>query len=63
MKYKRLLKLISAENNTTPQEVDKEIRKAIQAAGYDIEPELFISILIAKAESQIKKGNKKPPFS
>lgn len=58
MNYNKMLMVIALENNTTPQEVDREIRYAIQAAGYDIPPEVFISLLKAKAENEIRVKNK-----
>ncbi|MBQ6381401.1 MAG: hypothetical protein IJJ41_07385 [Clostridia bacterium] len=56
MNYQKLLKKIAKENNTTPQEVDKEMRLAIQAAGYDISPELFIALAAAKVQSEMMNG-------
>ena len=56
MNYKMVINLIAAENNTTPDEVDAEIRKAIKAAGYDIEPEMFIALSVAKVKGEMKKG-------
>lgn len=38
MRYQRLLEQMEKENNTTPEEVKNEMRKALQIAGYDIEP-------------------------
>lgn len=47
MSYKKLIKRIAAEYNTTPKEVEAEICTAIKAAGYDMEPELFIAIIVS----------------
>ena len=55
MNYKKLLKEVAAEYNTTPQEVEKEIKNAIIAAGYDMEPELFIALATAKVKSEMSK--------
>lgn len=51
MRYQRLLELVAKENNTTPKKVEKEMRKALQIAGYDIEPAIFIAL----AASKVKK--------
>ncbi len=50
MSYQKILKQVAKENNTTPKEVDAEIRKAIEMAGYDIEPALFISLVATKVK-------------
>ena len=42
MQYKQILQAIAKEYNTTSAEVDKEIRKAIKLAGYDISPAEFL---------------------
>ena len=55
MSYKKLLKVVAAEHNTTPKEVDREMRAAIKAAGYDMEPELFIALVAAKVNGEINK--------
>ncbi len=41
----------------TPKEVDNEMRAAIKAAGYDMEPELFIVLAAAKVNSEISKSD------
>lgn len=50
MNYQALLKIVALEYNTTPEEVESEIKEAIRAAGYDdvMTPELFISLIVAK---------------
>ncbi|MBE6719181.1 MAG: hypothetical protein E7571_00815 [Ruminococcaceae bacterium] len=58
MSYKKLLKMVAAEYNTTPKEVDSEIRAAIKAAGYDMEPELFIALAASKVSSAIEQQKK-----
>ena len=57
MNYKKLLKAVAAEYNTTPKEVEKEIKNAIIAAGYDMEPELFIALATAKVKSEMSKAD------
>lgn len=42
MKKKDLIKSISKEFNVTPEEVETEMKKAIFAAGYDMEISEFI---------------------
>ena len=36
MSYQKLLEQVAREHSTTPQEVDSEMRTALQMAGYDI---------------------------
>lgn len=54
MNYQQLLKKVAKEFHTTPKEVEIEIRKAIRAAGYDISPEAFISLCVAKVRQDNK---------
>ena len=53
MEYKSLLQAVADEFKTTPDEVEAEMKKAIKAAGYDISPQLFISLCAAKAIDDI----------
>lgn len=53
MRYQRLLKRIANENNTTPEEVENEMRKAIQEAGLEIEPSVFIALVTTKVRKTI----------
>lgn len=53
MSYKRLLQQVAREHNTTPKEVEQEIKTAIQIAGYDIEPALFISLIASKVKNEL----------
>ena len=53
MDYKTILQAVAEEYKTTPREVEKEIENAIKAAGYDISPQLFISLCAAKAIDDI----------
>ena len=46
MDFKELLKLTAEEYGTTPAEVEKEMKKAIKAAGLDLSPQIFISLCI-----------------
>ncbi len=55
MNFKKLIKQTAAEYNTTTEEVETEIRKAIRAAGYDMEPEIFIALAAAKVNYEINK--------
>lgn len=51
MRYQKLLVQIAKEYNTTSEEVEKEMREVLKAAGYDIEPAVFIAL----AASKVKK--------
>lgn len=53
MNYQMMLQLVAKEHNTTPSEVEKEIKEAIKAAGLDISPQLFISLCAAKVRSEM----------
>ena len=50
MNYKRMLQLVAKEYNTTPDEVEAEIKQAIKAAGLDMSPQLFIALCVAKVK-------------
>lgn len=56
MDYNQVLRIIADENNTTPQEVETEIKKAIKAAGYDMSPQTFISLCVAKVKKTINSN-------
>lgn len=56
MRYQRLLKRIANENNTTPEEVEKEMREALKTAGYDIEPAVFIALAASKVKKTIYRN-------
>ena len=56
MRYQRLLEQVAKENNTTPEEVENEMRKALQIAGYDIEPAIFIALAASKAKKTIYRN-------
>lgn len=53
MQYQRLLEQVAKENNTTPKEVENEMRKAVQAAGLDIDPSVFIALVTTKVRKTI----------
>ena len=53
MNYKNLIKQIAAIHNTTQNEVDTQIRKAISKAGYDFEPKEFILMIMQRVKKQI----------
>ena len=48
MDYKKILRSVADEYNTTPEEVEKEIKDAIKSAGLNITPQLFIALVTAK---------------
>ena len=50
MDYKKILQAVADEYNTTPEEVEKEIKDAIRSAGLNITPQLFIAIVTAKVK-------------
>lgn len=56
MRYQRLLERVEKEYNTTPEEVEKEMREALKAAGYDIEPAVFIALAASKAKKTIYRN-------
>lgn len=56
MRYQRLLEQVAKENNTTPEEVEIEMQKALQIAGYDIEPEIFIALAASKVKKTIYRN-------
>lgn len=53
MRYQRLLEQVAKENNTTPEKVENEMRKAIQEAGLEIEPSVFIALVTTKVRKTI----------
>lgn len=56
MRYQRLLEQVAKDNNTTPKEVENEMRKALQIAGYDIEPAIFIALAASKVKKTIYRN-------
>ena len=50
MNYKMMLQIIASEYNTTPEDVENEIKEAINATGLDITPQLFIAICATKVK-------------
>ena len=56
MSYQKLLEQVAKEHNTTPEQVDSEMRTALQMAGYDIEPAMFIALATAKAKKTIYRN-------
>ena len=56
MRYQRLLEQVAKENNITPEEVENEMRKALQIAGYDIEPAVFIALAARKVKKTIYRN-------
>ena len=57
MSYTKLLKMVANEHNTTPENVDEEMRRVIQSAGYDMEPESFAALMAAKVKKRTNKTN------
>lgn len=56
MSYQKLLEKVAKEHGTTPEEVDSEMRSALQMAGCDIEPAQFISLAAAKVKKTIHRN-------
>ncbi len=56
MRYQRLLEQVAKDNNTTPKEVENEMRKAIQEAGLQIEPSVFIALAATKVKKTIYRN-------
>lgn len=56
MSYQKLLEQVAREHNTTPEEVDSEMRTALHMAGYDIEPTMFIALATTKTKKTIYRN-------
>lgn len=56
MRYQILLEQVAKENNTTTEKVENEMRKALQIAGYDIDPAIFIALAASKAKKTIYRN-------
>lgn len=56
MNYQKLLEQIAKKYNTTSNEVEREMRKALEKAGYNIEPALFITLVTKKAKKTIYRN-------
>lgn len=56
MRYQRLLERVAKEYNITPEEVEKEMRETLKAAGYDIEPAVFIALAASKVKKTIYRN-------
>ena len=44
MRYQWIIETIAKEYNTTPEEVDAEMRKAVLEAGYLMSPRAFLAM-------------------
>lgn len=51
--YNELLEAVAKKENTTPEEVDKEMREALKMADCEMDPALFISLVSAKVKKTI----------
>ena len=56
MNYIKIVEQIATDNNTTPEEVDMEIRNALDAAQISVEPDLFISMVASKLSKNLSIG-------
>ncbi|MBO5494797.1 MAG: hypothetical protein J5964_03655 [Eubacterium sp.] len=52
MDYLQVLTKVALKYNSTPEEVEKEIIKALEFAGLDIPPQLFIALCVNKINNQ-----------
>ena len=52
MNYLQVLKKVAFKYNSTPEEVENEIIKALEFAGLDIPPQLFIALCVNKINNQ-----------
>lgn len=56
MNYKKILDIIAKEHHTTPEDVEKEIRNALQLAGYDVDPSIVVALIKLKVEKTIYRN-------
>ena len=56
MEYKKMLKQVAKKYNTTPEEVEEEMKKAIKAAGLNMSPQAFIRDCAAKTIRTINRN-------
>ncbi len=52
MNYLQVLTKVALKYNSTPEEVENEIIKALEFAGLDIPPQLFIALCVNKINNQ-----------
>jgi len=50
MNYQKLLKQVAEHFNTTPAEVEKEMKIAIALSGHEMSPEEFIKMCVSKVK-------------
>ena len=55
MRYQWIIETIAKEYNTTPEEVDAEMRKAVLEAGYLMSPRAFLAMCCDKLHSEFKQ--------
>ena len=48
MTYKKIIKEIAKNNNTSKKEVETQMRSALKASGINISPELVIELIASK---------------
>ena len=54
MNYQQLLQKVAKEFQTTPEEVEKEMRKALVESGILMSPRAFIALASAKIKKDYK---------
>lgn len=56
MNYKKILDIIAKEHHTTTEDVEKEMRNALQLAGYDIDHSIVVALAKLKIEKTIYRN-------
>ncbi len=51
MDYQKIIEIVAKKHNTTPKEVDEEIRRAIDISGYKMSPLIFIKLISTKIKT------------
>lgn len=52
MDYITMLQQVAKAHQTTPQAAEAEMRRALQASGLDISPQLFLALTCAKIKNK-----------
>lgn len=56
MNYEEVLKQIAKKYNISTKEVEQEMQKALNLAGYNIEPKIFIASAIVELKKTIYRN-------
>ncbi len=57
--YENILVELAKEYKTSPDEIEREMKEAIRLSGFDLSPELFISLCATKVKAEIRKKSDK----